>query len=181
MKKSGVEVIASTEVTSVEKSNDRIKVNTSNSNSIATDCLIWAIGREPSSKDLNLEAANVKVDANHFIQVNEWQETSAKNIFSVGDVCGNIPLTPVAIAAGRRLMERLFNNKSNSKMDFSYVPSVVFSHPPLGSVGLTEYEAIATYGADQIKMLPILLCTYVERKTNFFFELLKDIKHDLSI
>jgi len=75
-----------------------------------------------------------------------------KNIYAVGDVIGHALLTPVAIAAGRKLSERVFNNQHNSKLDYSNIPTVVFSHPPLGTVGLTEKEAKEKFGVDKIKV-----------------------------
>jgi len=117
-----------------------------------TDCVIWAIGRVPSSSTLNLEVAGVKVDNSGNIIVDEWQNTSKENVYALGDVCGKAQLTPVAIAAGRLLAARLFNNQPNLKMDYNTIPSVVFSHPPIGSVGITEEEAIAKFGEDDIKV-----------------------------
>ena len=87
-----------------------------------------------------------------FIKVDEFQNTTNEKTYALGDVCGNKLLTPVAIAAGRRLMERLFNGKIDLKLDYDYVPTVVFSHPPIGTIGFTEEEAIALHGVDNIKM-----------------------------
>ncbi|MDU6267384.1 MAG: glutathione-disulfide reductase, partial [Streptococcus mitis] len=73
-------------------------------------------------------------------------------IYALGDVTGEKELTPVAIKAGRTLSERLFNGKTTAKMDYSTIPTVVFSHPAIGTVGLTEEQAIKEYGQDQIKV-----------------------------
>lgn len=116
------------------------------------DKIIWAIGRTPNTDGLNLDLAGVKKDRHGFIEVDEFQTTSQPSIYAVGDVTGNVMLTPVAIAAGRRLSERLFNNKPNEKLNYDNIPTVIFSHPPIGTVGLSEEDAIATYGSDQIKV-----------------------------
>ena len=115
------------------------------------DKVIWAVGREANIDSINLEAAGVRVNQAGFIQVDDYQNTSADNIYAVGDATGKTMLTPVAIAAGRRLSERLFNNKPNEKLNYDNIPTVIFSHPPIGTVGLSEVEAIAKHGEENIK------------------------------
>ena len=110
------------------------------------DCVVWAVGRTPNTRDLRLKAAGVMTKANGAVVVDEYQRTNVPGIFAVGDVTGKLPLTPVAIAAGRRLAERLFNEKPQRRLDYDSVPSVVFSHPPVGTVGLTEAQARERYG-----------------------------------
>ncbi len=110
------------------------------------DCLIWAIGRIPNTDQLNLEGIDLICDVRGFIPVDEYQNTNIENIYAIGDVTGKATLTPVAIAAGRKLAERLFAGKVDSKLDHDNIPSVVFSHPPVASVGLTEPEAREQYG-----------------------------------
>ncbi|KAF5539747.1 glutathione reductase [Fusarium bulbicola] len=118
------------------------------------DNLIWAIGRTPETKGIGLEEAGVKLGEKGHILVDEYQNTAVDNIYALGDVTGEVELTPVAIAAGRRLAHRLFGGPefANLKLDYSNVPSVVFSHPEVGSIGLTEPEAIEKYGKDNIKV-----------------------------
>ncbi|KAL8397455.1 hypothetical protein RB594_004253 [Gaeumannomyces avenae] len=118
------------------------------------DHLIWAIGRTPLTKNIGLEEAGVKVDERGYIMVDEFQNTSVDNIYALGDVTGQVELTPVAIAAGRRLSHRLFGGEqfSTLKLDYSDVPSVVFAHPEVGSIGLTEPQAVKKYGAENIKV-----------------------------
>ncbi len=108
--------------------------------------VIWAIGREPLTQDLGLETQGVKVTKSGHIQVDEWENTSAEGVYALGDVTGKVELTPVAIAAGRKLSDRLFGNMPDSKLNYDNVPTVVFSHPPIGVIGLTEDEAIGRYG-----------------------------------
>ncbi|MEG0553157.1 MAG: glutathione-disulfide reductase, partial [Carnobacterium sp.] len=116
-----------------------------------TDAVIWAIGRHPNTQDLNLTATDVTLNAGGYITVDEFQNTTANGIYAIGDVTGHIELTPVAIAAGRNLSERLFNNKPLAYLDYSNVPTVVFSHPPIGTVGMTEEQAVDKFGTAQIK------------------------------
>eukprot|EP00029_Vermamoeba_vermiformis_P012422 TRINITY_DN723_c0_g1_i2.p1 TRINITY_DN723_c0_g1~~TRINITY_DN723_c0_g1_i2.p1 ORF type:complete len:460 (+),score=149.88 TRINITY_DN723_c0_g1_i2:69-1448(+) len=116
------------------------------------DCLLWAIGRSPNVKDLNLTSAGVNLNSRGYVEVNQHHETSASDLYAVGDVIGVLDLTPVAIAAGRKLADRLFNKQLDVVMDYHNVPSVVFFHPPLGSVGLSEAQAVEKYGKDNIKV-----------------------------
>ena len=117
-----------------------------------TDTVIWAVGRQPNTKDLNLTVTDVELNDGGYIKVDKYQNTTAKNIYAIGDVTGHIELTPVAIAAGRRLSERLFNNKPNEFLDYSNIPTVIFSHPPIGTIGMSEEEARETYGEADIKV-----------------------------
>jgi len=110
------------------------------------DTVIWAIGRYPATESLNLANAGLIPNSRGFIETNEFQKTGVNNIYAVGDVTGRAALTPVAIAAGRRLSDRLFNNQSEVKLNYDTIPTVVFSHPPIGTVGLTEAEARKKYG-----------------------------------
>ncbi|MEH8097296.1 glutathione-disulfide reductase [Gallibacterium anatis] len=116
------------------------------------DCLVWAIGRVPMTDKLNLAAAGVKTNSKGFIEVDKYQNTNVQGIYAVGDNTGAVELTPVAVAAGRRLSERLFNNKPTEHLDYNLIPTVVFSHPPIGTVGLTEPQAIEQYGAENVKV-----------------------------
>lgn len=118
------------------------------------DCLLWGLGRAPEVEDLNLAATGVKQSEKGHIIVDDYQNTSVDNIYALGDVCGKAELTPVAIAAGRRLGDRLFGGPqhANAKLDYSNIPSVVFAHPEAGSIGLTEPEAREKYGDENIKV-----------------------------
>ncbi|MBO9489860.1 glutathione-disulfide reductase [Endozoicomonas sp. G2_1] len=116
------------------------------------DQLVWAIGRVPATDNINIEATGIELDERGYIQTDKYQNTSVEGIYAVGDNTGRAQLTPVAVAAGRRLSERLFNNKPYEFLDYSNIATVVFSHPVIGTVGLTEPEAIAEYGEDQVKV-----------------------------
>lgn len=117
-----------------------------------TDCVIWAIGRAPHTAGLRPEAAGVMLDERGYVRVDKYQDTNVPGIHAVGDVTGQVELTPVAVAAGRRLAERLFNDRPDAHLDYGNIPSVVFSHPPIGTVGLTEPEAREQYGDDAVKV-----------------------------
>jgi len=118
------------------------------------DSLIWAIGRSPETGDLGLEKAGVNTNERGQILADEYQNTNVDNIYSLGDVVGKVELTPVAIAAGRKLGDRLFGGPKfkDAKLDYNLIPSVVFAHPEVGSIGLTEPEAIKQYGKENIKV-----------------------------
>jgi glutathione reductase (NADPH) len=115
------------------------------------DCLLWAIGRDANLDGLNCEAAGVETDAAGFIITDDFQNTKAAGVYAIGDVTGRAALTPVAIAAGRRLSDRLFGGLAARHLDYSLIPTVIFTHPPIGTVGATEAEARAQYG-DAVKV-----------------------------
>ncbi|KAF3159446.1 Glutathione reductase [Orbilia oligospora] len=122
---------------------------------LEVDTLLWAIGRAPLVNGLGLDQAGVESDSETgFVRVDDYQNTNIRNIYALGDVCGKVELTPVAIAAGRRLAERLFGPPefSTKKLDYENVPSVVFAHPEIGTIGLSEPEARAKYGGENIKV-----------------------------
>ncbi len=111
------------------------------------DCLMWAVGRTPCVGGLGLERTGVAQNADGFIVTDEYQDTNVAGVHAIGDVTGRAALTPVAIAAGRRLSDRLFGGKHGRRLDYAMIPTVVFTHPPIGTVGLGEAEARALHGA----------------------------------
>ncbi len=116
------------------------------------DAVLWAIGREPAVEGLGLERVGVTRDAAGFIPVDALQQTDIPGIHAIGDVTGRAQLTPVAIAAGRRWSDRVFGGMTDRRLDYSDIPTVVFSHPPIGTVGLSEAEAVAQHGAAAVKV-----------------------------
>ena len=116
------------------------------------DCLLWAIGRNPEVEDLGLDKAGVEQNKRGQIIADDYQNTNVENIYSLGDVVGKAELTPVAIAAGRKLSDRLFGGYADAHLDYTNIPSVVFAHPEVGSVGLSEPEAREKYGDKDIKI-----------------------------
>ncbi|HUX82648.1 MAG TPA: FAD-dependent oxidoreductase, partial [Halothiobacillus sp.] len=110
------------------------------------DTIIWAVGRAPNTRNVGLEAAGITVERNGIVPTDDYQNTNVPGVYALGDITGRVPLTPVAVAAGRLLAERLFNNKPNAKLDYETIPTVVFAHPPIGTVGLTEEAAREQFG-----------------------------------
>lgn len=126
----------------VEKNaDDTLTLVAESGEKITSERLVWAIGREVNVDGLGLENTGVEQDEKGYIVTDAYQNTTVSGIYSVGDVTGRIALTPVAIAAGRRLSERLFNGKTDMKLDYNLIPTVMFSHPPIGTIGLSEKQA----------------------------------------
>lgn len=153
MLEDGINILSSTQVQGLERLEDgTLHITCSGANeALHVDTLIWAIGREPLTRELNLAAAGVTVHQDGTIPTDEFQNTSAPAIYAIGDITGHYPLTPVAIAAGRRLADRLFGNQPERRLDYQNIPTVVFTHPPIATVGLTEEEARAGHG-DAVKI-----------------------------
>lgn len=155
LERHGPQVHTFAEVAKVERDNaGTLTITTLNDEVISeVDCLIWAIGREPATANIGLENAGVEADEHGFVRTDEYQNTNVPGVYAVGDITGEAQLTPVAIKAGRLLAERLFNPAmAKAKMDYSLIPTIVFSHPPIGTVGLSEVEAIEQYGEAQVKV-----------------------------
>ncbi|KFZ36284.1 glutathione reductase [Shewanella mangrovi] len=137
----------------IKNADGSLTLTLENNEQYDVDCLIWAIGRHPSTDNIGLENTDVERDERGYIITDAQQNTSAAGIYCVGDImAGGVELTPVAVKAGRLLSERLFNGMSDAKMDYQNIPTVVFSHPPIGTMGLSEPEAIARYGEDKVKV-----------------------------
>jgi len=137
----------------IKESDGSLTLHLESGDSYNVDTLIWAIGRHPATDVINLAATGVETNDRGYIKVDAYQETNIPGIYCVGDIMeGGVELTPVAVKAGRQLSERLFNNKPEAKMDYSLIPTVVFSHPPIGTIGLTEQQAIEQYGEKSVKV-----------------------------
>lgn len=136
----------------VKNADDSLTINFDNGETVTVDCLIWAIGRAANTSGFGLEKTGVELTERGNIYSDAFENTSVPGIYALGDVTGKLDLTPVAVKAGRQLSERLFNNKADAKLDYTDVATVVFSHPVIGSVGLTEEKAIAKYGSENIKV-----------------------------
>jgi len=149
---SGVNIISCIQLEKVIKDKDGIRLSSAAGQDLSGfDCLVWATGRRPMSADLALDQAGIDSNEEGFIPVDEYQNTNVNGVYAIGDVTGQAALTPVAIAAGRRLADRLFGGQPERKVDYSLIPTVVFSHPPIGTVGLTEGEARDKHG-DAVKV-----------------------------
>lgn len=136
----------------IRHSDNTLTLVTEDGQEQTVDCIIWATGRKPHTANLGLEHTGVKLNKQGYIEVDAYQNTTQSGIYAVGDITGKVELTPVAVAAGRRLSERLFNNQTESRLDYNNIPTVVFSHPPIGTVGLSEEKAIEQYGQENIKV-----------------------------
>lgn len=127
------------------------------------DGVLWAVGRAPHTERLALDAAGVATDLHGFIPVDDFQRTNVEHIAAIGDVTGREALTPVAIAAGRRLADRLYGGMEDRHLNYLCIPTVIFSHPPIGTIGMTEEAARAEYG-DAVRV-------YETRFTPMFYAL----------
>lgn len=160
MKKAGIKVHTNYVTKKAEKADDGTfsvhpdtKEKGANEETLSGfDCLLWAIGRTPNTRGLGLDKVGIKTNERGEIVVSEYEETNIERHYAIGDVTGRLELTPIAIAAGRRLADRLFGGMEGRKLDYTNVPSVVFSHPPVGTVGLTEPEAEEKYGKENLKI-----------------------------
>ncbi len=153
MEKDGPQLHPFTDVEKVDKNHDKsLSIYFKDGDKLEVDQLIWAIGRKANTKGFGLEKLDITLNAKGYIETDEYENTSVEGLYAVGDINGKLALTPVAIAAGRRLSERLFNGKKEEKLDYSNVATVVFSHPAIGSVGLTEDQAIKQFGKENIKV-----------------------------
>jgi glutathione reductase (NADPH) len=153
MQNAGVHIVAETEIEGIARDGaGLLTLQCSNHQKFSGfDTLIWAIGRRANTERLNLAAAGVAVAADGSLPVDDFQNTGVSGIYAVGDVTGHAALTPVAIAAGRRLADRLFGDRPESRLEYDDIPSVIFGYPPIGTVGLSEEEARVRYG-DAVKV-----------------------------
>ena len=164
MQNSGIRFDTRVVPASVEKRDDGLVMTSKDGRRFGpVDCVLWAIGRQPNSDTLALDAAGVKTDAGGFIPVDKFQATNVEHIFALGDVTGAQALTPVAIAAGRRLADRIYGKMEGRHLDYRLVPTVIFSHPPMGTIGMTEAEARTEFG-DAVKV-------YLSRFTAMYYAL----------
>jgi len=147
MEKDGIEVETRVIPASIEKTEDGLVLHAEDGRSFGpADAVLWAIGRAPNVAGLELDNAGVASDESGFIATDKFQQTNVEHIFAIGDVTGRDALTPVAIAAGRRLADRLFGGMQGRHLDYDLIPTVIFSHPPIGTVGMSEDAARAAFG-----------------------------------
>ena len=146
MQDDGVRLHFGTELKSIARQADgTLQLECSKGNSFQVDALVWATGRHANTEHLNLAAAGLSAGRKGMIDTDALQNTAVPGIHAIGDITGRAELTPVAIAAGRKLAARLFLNQPDSRLDDECTPTVVFSHPPISTVGLTEDEARQQY------------------------------------
>ncbi len=175
----GIDIRGNTQVARIDKTASGYTVTTVAGAKIETDCVMYATGRAPNTKGLGLAEIGVEMTEHGAVKVDEWQRTSVKNIYAVGDVTDRINLTPVAIGEGRAIAETLYNNNP-IRMDHNDVPSAVFSQPPIGTVGLAEEQARKQYGDIDIyqsRFRP-MKNTLSGRDERTFMKLVVDAKSD---
>ncbi len=149
MDRENVDVVTRVVPKSVERTDDGLVLHAEDGRRFGpVDRLLWAIGRSPNTGSLDADKAGVEMDARGFIPTDTFQQTNVENIFALGDVTGRAALTPVAIAAGRRLADRLYGGMEGRHLDYETIATVIFSHPTIGTVGLTEQQAREQYGDD---------------------------------
>jgi len=153
MEESGIKIIIESipEKVTVDDNGHKV-VHSNKGQHAATEELIWAIGRTPQADDINLEAAGLETNRRGFIETDKFQNTPVDGIYAVGDITGRAQLTPVAVAAGRRLSSRIFDGQTQLHLNYDNIPTVVFSHPPIGTIGLTEQEAREQFGEQNVKI-----------------------------
>ena len=132
-----------TEINSIEKLADgTLQLSLNDGSSFNTDCVFYATGRRPMLDNLGMDTVNVELDDKGFIKVNGDYQTTEPSIIAVGDIIGRVQLTPVALAEGMAVARRLFKPEQYRPVDYRHIPTAVFSLPNIGTVGLTEAEAM---------------------------------------
>ena len=140
----GIDIRMNFPFKSAVKQNDgSIMIDGGDAGMLETDLLMWAIGRNPNSKNLGLETAGVALDKSGAVIVGDDNRTNVPSIYAVGDVTNRVQLTPVAIREGHAFADTVFGNAPRI-IDYSCIPTAVFSNPPIASVGMTEEQANAT-------------------------------------
>jgi glutathione reductase (NADPH) len=124
----------------VKRKDGSLRIHMAGSSPIDADLLLWAVGRAPNTEGLGLEKAGVELGKNGAILVDDDNQSSVPSIYGIGDVTDRVQLTPVAIREGQAFADTMFGNKP-TRVDYTNIPSAVFSHPPIASVGLTESQA----------------------------------------
>ncbi len=142
MEKQGITLKSETVIQSIEKADGGLKLDLSDGTKLECDVALSAIGRKARVDNLNLPAANVEISNRGEIIVNEHYQTTADNIFAVGDVTGGMELTPIAIKEGHWIADKFFGGIDRPTMSYNNIPTAVFSRPTIGTVGLSEAQAL---------------------------------------
>jgi glutathione reductase (NADPH) len=180
MEKEGITILTGCTVTAVDKHGDEFTSHLSNGSSIASDQVMFAIGRHPNVKNLGLEKAGVALNpANGGIMVDHFSKTSVENIYAIGDVTHRVNLTPVAIREGHAFADTVFG-KRTVQVDHADIPTAVFSQPEVGTVGLTEEEARARFSHVDIYKATFrpIKATMSGRDTRMLMKLVVDGRSD---
>ena len=149
----GIELHTRTTPTALERGDNGIELHGGDGARLGGfDQVIWAVGRRPVTAGLGLEHTGVELADDGTIPVDAWQNTNVEAVHALGDVCGRFELTPVAIAAGRKLADRLYGGQPDARLEYENIPTVVFTHPPMGTVGMTEHEAVEAHGEAEVRV-----------------------------
>ena len=151
MTHAGINLLAHRQVSGLRKAGAEVTLLYRDGEALSgLDSVIWAVGRTPNADTLDLDKAGIAPGRGGIVETDAYQNTAVPGIYAIGDLTGRAALTPVAIAAGRRLADRLFGGQKDRHLDYDLVPTVVFSHPPIGSVGLSEPEARERHGNEAV-------------------------------
>ncbi|SFC15813.1 NADPH-glutathione reductase [Polaromonas sp. OV174] len=149
MLKAGVDLRLNTDIASISKTDQGLQVTLKDGASLVVDTVLYATGREPLTGGLGLDAADVAVNEAGAIKVNAHYQTSVSSIYAVGDVTARLQLTPVALGEAMVVVDQLFGpaaGKPARSMSYDFIPTAVFTHPNIGTVGYSEAEARAKFG-----------------------------------
>ncbi len=177
--KKGINVVTEDIFTAIEKNETGLIGRTRQGRALEVEQIMFAIGRRPHTEDLGLETAGVETDRAGAIVVDKFSQTNVPNIYAVGDVTNRVNLTPVAIREGHAFADTVYGNMPRA-VDHSNVASAVFSQPEIGTVGLTEQEARASYSALDIyrsSFRPMKL-TLTDRDEKTFMKVIVDAETD---
>ena len=153
MRKHGVDIRTHADVARIEAAGAARRGHLKDGSAIEADVVLYATGRHANTAGLGLDALGVRLSPSGAIEVDERFATSVPGIYAIGDVVGRLELTPVALAEGMVLADALFGpppGQAARRMDYSNIPTAVFTHPPIGTVGLSEQQAREQFGAIQV-------------------------------
>ncbi len=153
MTHAGINLLAQRQVSGIRKAGTELTLLYEDGEALCgLDSVIWAVGRAPNGEGLDLDKAGITAGRGGIVETDSYQNTAVAGIYAIGDLTGRAALTPVAIAAGRRLADRLFGGQKDRHLNYDLIPTVVFSHPPIGSVGLSEPEARERHGNEAVRV-----------------------------
>jgi glutathione reductase (NADPH) len=143
--KKGISLELETDITGIQKTDSGLQLALNNGRSLEVDQVMYATGRVPLVRGLGLTGVGVEIKADGRVVVDDYSQTNVEHIFAVGDVTSRVNLTPVAIYEGHSFADTIFGGRDRP-VNHEYIPSAVFSQPPVGTVGFTEENAVAHFG-----------------------------------
>ena len=149
MRHKGIDLRLQSDVARIDKTATGLKVSLKDGSTLEADGVLYATGRVPMTANLGLEACRVELDAASAIRVDAHYRTNVPSIYAVGDVTNRVNLTPVALAEGMSLARRLFGSRDTT-VDYEFIPTAIFSQPPIGTVGFSEDEARKQFGEIEV-------------------------------